>query len=49
MSDVERCPRCDTPMERVIIDGHESWACPVDAYAYAVDQEWASDYEGSDE
>ena len=35
----ERCPRCDTLMELVIIDGHESWACPKDAYAYAVDQD----------
>ncbi len=24
-------------MERTVIDGHDSWACPVDAFAYAVD------------
>lgn len=43
MSDTERCPKCDGPMERVDIDGHESWACPVDAYAYAVDQDGFDD------
>ena len=38
MADDERCPRCSGPMDLVRIDGHDSWACPVDAYAYAVDQ-----------
>lgn len=37
----QKCPKCNGPMELVDIDGHESWACPKDAYAYAVDQEWA--------
>jgi hypothetical protein len=26
-------------MERVRINGHDSWACPKDAYAYRVDQD----------
>jgi uncharacterized protein with PIN domain len=42
--ETERCPRCDGPMERVTIDGHDSWACPVDAYAYAVDEPDWDDY-----
>ena len=36
---VEACPQCGGPMERVRIAGHDSWECPVDAYAYAVDQD----------
>lgn len=35
----ERCPQCGSGMERVTIDGHASYACPVDAYAYAIDQD----------
>jgi hypothetical protein len=40
MSDnVELCPQCGHLMERVVINGHDSWACPIDASAYSVDQD----------
>ena len=41
----ERCPQCGGPMDLVAIDGHASWACPVDAYAYRVDYEEEDDHE----
>lgn len=39
IADDPRCPECDGPMEMVVINGHDSWACPVDAYAYSVNQD----------
>lgn len=40
-----QCPQRDGHIERVIIDGHDSWACPNDAYAFWVDQEATEDVE----
>ena len=46
MTTSERCPQCGGQMVIEIIDGldgRESWVCPRDAYAFAVDQEWANE------
>jgi hypothetical protein len=47
----ERCPLCGGPVERVVIDGHDSWACPKDASAWSVDQDedYHDDSIGDDE
>lgn len=41
------CTQCRGPMQIEIIPGndHESWVCPNDATAWAVDQEWANDFD----
>ena len=43
----EKCPQCGGEMERMDIDGIDSWSCPKDAYAYAVDQDALDDDEES--